>query len=95
MIVTLFLYNQLEKILNAKKWDNILLREKIRNEITNKIESVNEKETSVYLNRLSCEELIELRQRLFKLARDHYTEYLLKQFSKPLLTPHSTANIQK
>ena len=95
MIIILFLYKQSEKILNAKKWDNIVLRENIRNEIIFKIESLNEKETSVYLNRLSREELIELRQRLFKLARDHYTEYLLKQFSKPLLTPHSTTNIQK
>ena len=44
------------------------------------------------MNALSNQDLIELRKRLFKLARDHYTEYLFKQFSKPLLTPHCTAN---
>lgn len=80
----------LDKILTSKNWNNILLREQIRNDIIFNFEKIDEKQITNYLNLLSDEQLNELRERIFKLARDHYIEHLLKKFCKPLLKPVNT-----
>lgn len=74
----------LDRILISKNWNNILLRNEIRQDIlTSRLnytnESLDERFLVEYLHNLDNEQLVEIRNRIFKLARDHYFESLIKQ----------------
>lgn len=81
----------LDRILLSKNWNNILLRNDVREDILdNKLkpnESFDERIFVEYLHNLDNDQLIEIRKRIFKLARDHYFETLIKHKfgSKPVL----------
>lgn len=85
----------LERILLSKSWNNILLREQTRNELifNHENKKLDEKQITSYLNALKEDELIDLRERVFKLTRDHFIEYMLKRLPKPQLKPlNQTSN---
>jgi hypothetical protein len=76
----------LNKILLCKNWNNILIRNLIREDILSGNEFIDELQLNQYLDRLNNDDLIEMRRRVFKLARDHYVDLLIRQFnSKPVL----------
>jgi hypothetical protein len=92
----------LDQIMQAKNWNNILLRISIRRDLKHllnyralklKTEQAENAERVLfeYLHTLSQEQLIEFRQRVFKLAKDKYYEFLIKKFlshrPKPRLRP--------
>ncbi|CAF0734825.1 unnamed protein product [Brachionus calyciflorus] len=74
-----------DKILKVKNWKNILLRNQIRNDLVRC--QFDENTLANYLQRLNDQQLLDIRQRVFNLARDFYFEILiLKNFGpKPIL----------
>lgn len=75
-----------QKILSTKNWKNILLRDKIRKELILNKNKINKNEIDKYLREnLKQNEIIILRERLFKIVKDQYIEYILKQLSVPIL----------
>lgn len=75
----------LDRILEIKCWSNILLRQRVREEL---IELDPDPDmVSKYLHQLDDKQLIEFRKRVFKLARDFYYEILLLETlgPKPIL----------
>jgi hypothetical protein len=75
-----------QKILSTKNWKNILLRDKIRKELILNKNKINKNEINKYLREnLKQNEIIILRERLFKIVKDQYIEYILKQLSVPIL----------
>lgn len=80
------LEKNLNKIISSKNWNNIILRNLIREDIQSGNEFIDEIQLNQYLDCLTNEDLIEMRQRVFKLARDHYVNILISQFNcKPVL----------
>lgn len=72
----------LERALISKNWSNILLRNDVRVEMTKgRRKQLDERRLVEYLNQMSDEQLGKLRERVFKLAQDHYFECLLKKFA--------------
>lgn len=66
-----------EKILSTKNWKNILLRDKIRKELILNKNKINKNEINKYLREnLKQNEIIILRERLFKIVKDQYIEYI-------------------
>jgi hypothetical protein len=82
-----------EKILLTKNWKNILLRDKIRKELILNKNKINKNEINKYLREnLKQNEIIILRERLFKIVKDQYIEYILKQLSVPILKTQNCNN---
>ncbi len=80
------LEKNLDRMLITKNWNNILVRDEIRKDILCFNDSVNERLIVEYLHNLSSEQLLDMRQKCFKLAVDHYVEYLLNKIAlKPQL----------
>jgi hypothetical protein len=80
------LEKNLDRILITKNWNNILIRNEIRKDILCFNENVNERLIVEYLHNLSSEQLLDVRQKCFKLASDHYVEIILNKIAlKPLL----------
>lgn len=80
------LEKNLERILISKNWNNILLRNEIREDIIFFNEKIDERLVFEYLHNLNNEQLIDIRKKVFKLAKDHYIEILINQITiKPIL----------
>ncbi len=63
-----------------------MLRDKIRKELILNKNKINKNEINKYLREnLKQNEIIILRERLFKIVKDQYIEYILKQLSVPIL----------
>jgi hypothetical protein len=76
----------LNKIKSIKNWNNIILRNLIREDIQSGNEFIDQIQLNKYLDSLTNDDLIEMRHRVFKIARDHYVDSLIRQFSsKPVL----------
>ena len=71
-----------QRILLAKNWNNIILRDKMRKEL---VLNIKNEALSKYFNSLTKNEIKKLRERLFKLVKDKYVEFILKEFSFPIL----------
>jgi hypothetical protein len=80
------LEKNLDRMLITKNWNNILVRDEIRKDILCFNDNFNERLIVEYLHNLSSEQLLDMRQKCFKLAVDHYVEYLLNKIAlKPQL----------
>ncbi len=80
------LEKNLNKIRSSKNWNNIILRAVVREDLQSGNDHIDQERLVEYLEGLSSEQLVELRQRVFKLSRDHYLDLLIKQMSnKPVL----------
>jgi hypothetical protein len=78
----------LQRILVARNWHNILLRAKVREQIVNENQKIDEQVLVEFMHNLSDEQLSELRERVFRLARDHYVACILPTLgAKPTLKP--------
>lgn len=78
----------LDRILISKNWNNIVLRNDVRADLVDTLnEKLDERIVVEHLYSIDCEQLINLRFRVFKMAKDHYYENLLRNLikKKPVL----------
>jgi hypothetical protein len=92
----------LDQISTARNWNNILLRISVRRDLKsllnyrqlkqqNELSENSERILFEYLHNLTREQLVEFRERVFKLVKDKYYEFLIKKHlshrPKPKLKP--------